>query len=557
MRKHEVLIVGGGLAGASAARAAHLAGADVAIVSKLSPLRSHTVAAAGGINAALGEGDTWESHAFDTIKGSDYLADQDSVEILCRDAPQAVVDMDHLGTPFSRDEKGHLHNRPFGGHGLPRAYFAGDRTGLALMQTAWEQLVREGVTLYEEWAVTSLIVEQGRFAGLVAYRIADGTLEEFQGRACVLATGPAGQIYLKSTNSVTCTGDGLAQAMRVGAALKDMEFIQFHPTALHGPNMLITEAARGEGGILKNALGERFMEKYSPKMVDMAPRDIVSRAIQTEADAGRAFPGGYVHLDLTHLGEARIKERLPEVHQFATEFAGVDPAKEPVPVEPAQHYIMGGVAVDSDGATHVPGLFAAGECACVSVHGANRLGGNALLEGIVFGRRTGAAAAAFARTKPQIAGGADVLAAEEKRVEWLLRAEGKENVESLRRELKQVLWDKVGIYRSEAPMTLAVSAVRDLKRRYPNIAVGAKGKRFNFALLEGIELRNMLDVAEAVAVGALARRESRGAHSRTDFPARDDANWLKHTLAWLRGGRVELTYEPVRITQWQPKERTY
>jgi len=557
MRKHDVLIVGGGLAGAHAARAAHLAGADVAIVSKLSPLRSHSVAAAGGINAALAEGDSWEGHAFDTIKGSDYLADQDSVEILCREAPNAIVEMDHLGTPFSRDEHGKLFNRPFGGMGQARAYFAGDRTGLALMQTAWEQLVREGITLYEEWAVTSLIVEEGRFAGLVAYQVADGTLEEFQARACVLATGPAGQMYMKSTNSITCTGDGTALALRAGCALKDMEFIQFHPTALHGPNMLITEAARGEGGILKNALGERFMEKYSPKMLDMAPRDIVSRAIQTEADAGRAQPGGYVDLDLTHLGEAKIKERLPEVYQFATEFAGVDPAKEPVPVEPAQHYIMGGIAVDNEGATHVPGLYAAGECACVSVHGANRLGGNALLEAIVFGRRTGAAAAAFAKTRTQVAGGADVLAAEGKRVEWLLRAEGAENVEGLRRELKQVLWDQVGIYRSEAPMVEAVAAVRALKRRYPNIVVGAKGKRFNYALLEGIELRNMLDVAEAVAVGALARRESRGAHSRTDHPARDDANWLKHTLAWLRDGTVELTYEPVRITRWQPKERTY
>src|SRR5437867_1079158 len=420
MHKHDVLILGGGLAGASAARAAHLAGVDVAIVSKLSPLRSHTVAAAGGINAALAEGDTWEGHAFDTIKGSDYLADQDAVEILTREAPNVIVQMDHLGTPFSRDEQGKLFNRPFGGMRQARAYFAGDRTGLALMQTSWEQLVKEGITLYEEWAATSLIVEQGRFSGVVAYRIADGTLEEFQAKSVVIATGPGGQMYLKSTNAVTCTGDGMAMAFRVGCALKDMEFVQFHPTSLHGPNILITEAARGEGGILKNAKGERFMERYSPTMKDLAPRDIVSRSIQTEANEGRAYPGGYVDLDLTHLGRDRIKERLPEVYQFSTEFAGVDPGEKPVPIEPAQHYIMGGIGTNNAGGTNISGIYAAGECACVSLHGANRLGGNALLECIVFGRIAGTAAAAFAKKNAQIAGGAQVLSQEDKRVDFLL-----------------------------------------------------------------------------------------------------------------------------------------
>ena len=557
MHKHDVLIVGGGLAGAHAARAAHLAGADVAIVSKLSPLRSHSVAAAGGINAALGEGDTWEGHAFDTIKGSDFLADQDAVEILTRAAPDAIVQMDHLGTPFSRDEHGKLFNRPFGGMRQARAYFAGDRTGLSLMQTSWEQLVKEGITLYDEWAATSLIVEHGRFSGLIAYRIADGTLEEFQAKAAVICTGPGGQMYLKSTNAVTCTGDGLAMAFRAGCALKDMEFVQFHPTSLHGPNILITEAARGEGGILRNAKGERFMERYSPMMVDLAPRDIVSRSIQTEANEGRAFPGGYVHLDLTHLGEAKIKERLPEVHQFSMEFAGVNPGEQPIPIEPAQHYIMGGIATDNDGGTNLPGIYAAGECACVSLHGANRLGGNALLECIVFGQRAGTAAAAFARKGAQVAGGAQVLDQEDRRVEWLLKAEGGETVEKLRQELKQVMWDRVGVFRTEQDMTLAVGAVRDLRRRYAHIRVGARGKAFNYALLEAMELRNLLDLSEPIAVGALIRRESRGAHSRTDFPARDDANWLKHTLAWWRGDRIELTYEPVRITKWQPEERKY
>jgi len=310
---------------------------------------------------------------------------------------------------------------------------------------------------------------------------------------------------------------------------------------------------------MRNAKGERFMEKYSPKMLDMAPRDIVSRAIETEAREGRAFPGGYVHLDLTHLGEARILERLPEVHQFATQFAGVDPAKEPIPIEPAQHYVMGGIGTDDDGATNVPGIFAAGECACVSLHGANRLGGNALLECIVFGQRAGAAAAAFAKGKAQVAGGAEAVAAEERRVDGLLKAEGAETVEGIRQEMKRVLWEKVGIFRNEADMTFAVGAVRDLQRRAGDVCVGSAGRRFNYALLEAMELRNLLDLAEVVAVGALLRRESRGAHARTDYPARDDAIWLKHTLARWRGEgeRPDIAYEPVRITQWEPKERTY
>ena len=557
MQRHDVLIVGGGLAGAHAARTAHLAGADVAIVSKLSPLRSHSVAAAGGINAALAEGDTWEGHAFDTIKGSDYLADQDSVEILTRAAPDAIVEMDHLGTPFSRDEQGKLFNRPFGGMRQARAYFAGDRTGLALMQTAWEQLVKEGITLYEEWAATSLIVEEGRFSGLVAYRVSNGALDEFQARACVICTGPGGQMYEKTTNAVTCTGDGLAMALRAGCALKDMEFVQFHPTSLHGPNILITEAARGEGGIMRNAKGERFMEKYSPKMLDLAPRDIVSRAITTEVLEGRAFPGGYVHLDLTHLGKDRIRERLPEVYQFSTEFADVDPGEKPIPIEPAQHYIMGGIATDNDGATNVPGVYAAGECACVSLHGANRLGGNALLECIVFGERAGQAAAAFARGKGQVAGGTTVLAAEDRRVDELMKAEGGESVERVRQDLKRVMWENVGVFRNEADMASAVEAVRALKRRYSNVSVGAREKKFNYALLEAMELRNLLDLSTPIALGALMRRESRGAHARTDHTARDDANWLKHTLAWQYGDRIEVTFEPVRITRWEPKERTY
>ena len=540
-----------------AARAASAAGADVAVVSKLHPLRSHSVAAAGGINAALAEGDTWEGHAFDTVKGSDYLADQDSVEILTRAAPNAIVEMDHLGTPFSRDEQGKLFNRPFGGMRQARAYFAGDRTGLSLMQTAWEQLIANDIMVYDEWAGTSLIVEDGRFAGLIAYNVGNGTLDEFQAKALVICTGPGGQMYRKTTNAVTCTGDGLAMALRAGCALKDMEFVQFHPTSLHGPNILITEAARGEGGIMKNAKGERFMERYSPKMLDMAPRDIVSRAIQTEANEGRAYPEGYVDLDLTHLGAERIRERLPEVHEFAVNFAGVDPAEKPIPIEPAQHYIMGGIATNNTGATHVPGIYAAGECACVSLHGANRLGGNALLECIVFGRLAGVGAAAFAKDHAQVAGGASALAADDRRIDGLMASEGEEGVERIRQALKKAMWDKIGVYRNEADMKVAVGAVQDLARRYANVRVGARNKKFNYALLEALELKNLLDLAEIIAKCAFLRQESRGAHARTDFPKRNDADWLKHSLSWHRGDRIEITYEPVRITNWEPKERTY
>jgi succinate dehydrogenase/fumarate reductase flavoprotein subunit len=425
------------------------------------------------------------------------------------------------------------------------------------MQTAWEQLVANDITVYNEWAGTSLIVEEGRFSGLIAYNVADGHVDEFQAKAVVVCTGPAGQMYGKTTNAVTCTGDGLAMALRAGCALKDMEFVQFHPTSLHGPNILITEAARGEGGIMKNAKGERFMERYSPKMLDMAPRDIVSRAIQTEANEGRAYPEGYVDLDLTHLGAAKIKERLPEVHEFAVNFAGVDPAEKPIPIEPAQHYIMGGIATDNSGATNVPGIYAAGECACVSLHGANRLGGNALLECIVFGKLAGTAAAAFAKEHSQVAGGAAVLAAEDRRIGSLMASEGQESVEGIRQDLKKVMWEKVGIYRNESDMKFAVSAVHDLERRYASIRVGASNTHFNYALLEALELKNLLDLSEIIVRCALARKESRGAHSRTDYTKRDDVDWLKHSLAWRRGDRFVLAYEPVRITKWEPKERTY
>ncbi len=557
MLQHDVLVVGAGLAGAHAALAAARTGADVAIISKLHPMRSHTVAAAGGVNAALDPNDSWEGHAFDTIKGSDYLADQDAVEILTQAARQTIIDMDHMGTHFSRDESGKLAHRPFGGHGLPRAYFAGDRTGLALMQTSFEQLVKYELRVYEEWVGTALLTDGGVCTGVLAFDLRTGDLEAFQAKATVLCTGPAGQMYLKTTNAATCTGDGLVMALLAGAPLKDMEFVQFHPTSLHGPNILITEAARGEGGIMKNAKGERFMERYSPKTLDMAPRDIVSRAIETEANEGRAFPGGYVHLELMQLGEGKIKERLPEVHEYAVDFAGVDPAKEPIPIEPAQHYIMGGIATDAQGTSPMPGLYAAGECACVSLHGANRLGGNALLECIVFGRRAGEAAAARAAKVGHGTGATDQVEREQKRIERVLKGEGTENVEGLKNELRKVMWDKVGIFRDETRLTEAVNAVRALRKRALNVRVGTTGKTFNYALVEALELFNLVDLSEVIAAGALNRKESRGAHARTDYPARDDANWLKHTNVTMKDGWLEISYQPVSITKWQPQERKY
>ena len=557
MIRHDVIVVGAGLAGAHAALAAARTGQDVAVISKLHPMRSHTVAAAGGINAALDPNDSWEGHAFDTIKGSDYLADQDTVEMLTQAAKQAVVDMDHLGTHFSRDETGALAHRPFGGHGLPRAYFAGDRTGLAPMQTSFEQLVKYELRVYEEWVGTALLTDGGACTGVVAFDMRTGDVEAYQAKSTVICTGPAGQMYLKTTNAATCTGDGLAMALQAGAPLEDMEFVQFHPTSLHGPNILITEAARGEGGIMKNANGERFMERYSPKSVDMAPRDIVSRSIQTEANEGRAFPGGYVHLELMALGKERIKERLPEVWEYAMDFAGVNPAEKPIPIEPAQHYIMGGIATDGRGATPMPGLFAAGECACVSLHGANRLGGNALLECIVMGRRAGEAAAEHAAKAGHGGGAEEQVRREQDRIEKVLRGEGTENVEGLKNELRKTMWDHVGIFRNQAEMKEALAMVRLLRERAVDLSVGDPGKTFNYALVEAMELSSLIELAETITMGALNRTESRGAHARTDYPSRDDTNWLKHTRVTMRKGSLELSYRPVTVTKWPPKERTY
>ncbi|MFZ3060872.1 MAG: FAD-dependent oxidoreductase [Candidatus Methanoperedens sp.] len=557
MFRHDIIIVGGGLAGLRAALA--IRGADVAVISRVHPLRSHSVAAQGGINAALGKNDRWEDHAFDTIKGSDYLADQDAVALLCQDAPARVIEMEQWGTLFSRTDEGMIAQRPFGGAGYPRTAYAEDRTGHALLHTMYEQALKNGIKFYEEWLVTGLAANNGRCSGVVGYNIADGKIEGFQAKAVVFATGGYGRIYRRSTNSIINTGFGCAVAYRSGVALSDMEFVQFHPTTLYGTNILITEGARGEGGFLKNKHGERFMARYSPHLLDLAPRDIVARAIQTEINEGRGFEGGYVHLELMHIGERNIKERLPGIRQIAMDFANIDPVKEPIPIQPAQHYSMGGIASNKDCETAIAGFYVCGECSCLSVHGANRLGGNSLLETIVFGKIAGENATKFANGIGFEA--ADILEkavhGEVQRFSALLGKNEGEVFFKIRDELKEFMDEKVGIFRDEENLKAALGKIRELKMRYRNVYVRNKGAVFNQELVNAFELEGMLDIAEVICTGALARKESRGSHFRLDYPARDDANWLRHTLVTFAPGGTRVDYKPVNTTMYPPKPREY
>ncbi len=557
MFKHNIIIVGGGLAGLRAALAVR--GADVAVISRVHPLRSHSVAAQGGINAALSKNDRWEDHAFDTIKGSDYLADQDVVALLCQDASARIIEMEQWGTLFSRTDEGMIAQRPFGGAGFPRAAYAEDRTGHALLHTMYEQALKNGIKFYEEWLVTQLAINNGRCSGVVGYNIPDGQIEGFQAKAVIFATGGYGRIYKRSTNSIINTGFGCAVAYRSGAALEDMEFVQFHPTTLYGTNILITEGARGEGGILVNKNGGRFMKRYSPHLLDLAPRDIVARAIQTEINEGRGFEGGYVHLDLTHLGSKKIKERLPGIRQIAMDFANIDPIKEPIPIQPAQHYSMGGIASDKKCETTIAGFFACGECSCISVHGANRLGGNSLLETIVFGKIAGENAEEYAdKTDFE---GTDIIDkavhGESQRISTLLGKNEGEAFFKIRDELKEVMDEKAGIFRDEQNLAAALDKIKELKMRYRNVQVRNKGKVFNQELVNAIELEGMLDIAEVICVGAIARNESRGSHYRLDYPERDDANWLRHTLVTYTPDGVRIDYKPVNLTMYKPKPREY
>lgn len=566
MRYHQVLVVGGGLAGLRAAIAASDCHLDVAVLSRVHPVRSHSVAAQGGINAALAnvEGsrdDGWEKHAFDTVKGSDYLADQDAAEIMAREAIDRVYEMEHWGCPFSRTEDGRIAQRPFGGAGYPRTCYAADKTGHALLHTMYEQAVKRGIRVYEEWTVVSLAVKDKVCYGVIAMDLKTGRLEAFAARAVIFGTGGAGRTYGRSTNNIINTGYGMYVAYEAGVPLKDMEFVQFHPTSLYGNNVLITEAARGEGGYLYNRLGERFMERYAPKAMELAPRDIVSRSIQTEINEGRGFEGGYVHLDLRHLGAQKIMERLPAIRDICINFAGVDPIHQPIPIQPGQHYFMGGISTDVDGATEAAGFFAAGECACISVHGANRLGGNSLLETIVFGCRAGNKAGEYVQNASQPADLVKVmeeaLGQARVRVEALLRSEGREDPAAIRDEMRQTMIEKVGIFRDQAAMEEALSKIKELQERYRHISLRYRGSRYNLDLYTNLELGGQLVLAEIITLGALARQESRGSHARLRFPERDDANWLKHTLAYHTPDGPRLAYAPVTITRWEPQARKY
>ncbi len=569
MVHHQLIVVGGGLAGMRAAIEAKRAGIDVAVLSQVHPARSHSGAAQGGINAALandpeGHDDTPEKHAFDTVKGSDYLADQDAAFTMTTDAVPAIYEMDHWGCPFSRYDDGRIAQRPFGGAGFPRTCYGADKTGHYLLHTVVEQGYRQDVTMYVEQFVVALLVDDGVCRGVIAYDMVRGGFGAFLAEAVIMATGGAGRTYINTTNAIISTGFGAAQAYYAGVPLKDMEFVQFHPTGLRTTNILMSEGARGEGAYLLNDLGERFMSKYAPKAMELAPRDITARSIQTEINEGRGINGQeYVYLDLRHLGEAKIAERLPGIRDLAIHFEGVDPVSEPVPIVPSQHYTMGGIDTDADGATVLPGLYAAGECACVSVHGANRLGGNSLLETIVFGRRAGAAAAAFIAGGG--AGGADgavtaraadgALAAIRDRVERLRH--GSEQPYAIRADMIATMKEHFGVFRDERRMAEGLEKMRALKERARHVKLMHGGDLFNLDLIRTIELEAMVDVALATATGALARTESRGSHARTDYPARDDVLWLKHTLAHYEPGGPRLESKPVTLGMFEPQERRY
>jgi succinate dehydrogenase / fumarate reductase flavoprotein subunit len=554
---HDVIIVGAGMAGMRAAVEVARSGVNLGVISKVHPIRSHSVAAQGGINAALGEGDSWDAHAYDTVKGSDFLADQDAVEVFTSEAPEDVVELERMGTVFSRNDDGSIAQRPFGGAGAPRACYIADITGQAILHVLYEQIMKHGVNVYEEWFVLDLIVLDGRCRGVVALDMRTGQVHAIEAGAVVLATGGLGRVYQPTTNSMICTGDGMALAYRAGAPLQDMEMVQFHPTTLKETGILMTEGCRGEGGYLLNSEGERFMMKYAPQRIELAARDVVSRAEQTEIDAGRGVDGT-VLLDLRHLGDEKIREKLPQVRQLALDVVGIDPARDPIPVRPGMHYSMGGVKTDVFGASPMPGLYAAGECASISIHGANRLGGNSLMETVVFGRRAGAAAAEYARSLKREGLPADTQACAEQRLRALLeRPDGGELAGRLRKELGESMKANFGIFRNESDMAAGLAKIAEARLRYPGIPVRDKGNVFNFDLLGVLELEFLIDLAEVIGQGAYRRQESRGAHSRTDFPERDDENWMKHTVACRREGGPEFAYTPVTKTRWEPEKRTY
>ena len=568
MRRHDIVIVGAGLAGLRAAFEGITAGLSTAVISKVHPLRSHSCAAQGGVNAAINPKDNWEDHAFDTVKGSDYIGDQDSIDLMCKEAPQAVLDLDAMGCPFSREEDGSIAQRAFGGANFPRTAYAADRTGHAMLHTLWEQAIKLGTHIYEEYHVLRILKDPdtGRVAGVVAMDIRTGRLETILGKAVMIATGGYGRIYASNTNAMINTGDGIALAMRAGTPAADLEFVQFHPTGLKTTGLLISEGVRGEGAYLIGKDGKRFMHKYAPNKLELASRDVVSRSEAIEIMNGNGVDGA-VFLDVRHLGRDKILERLPQVRQLALDFeGGLDMITDPIPVRPTCHYTMGGIRTGTLGMSKVPGLFAAGEAACVSVHGANRLGANSLVEGIVFGKITGKEMVRYVNNEGSAmpkASSDDVADVQRQIAE--LKARSKDSgvrAADLRKRLTEGMQEFVGVFRTADRLQEGLKIVREVRKDFGRVYVDDKSDAFNTDVLTTLELGNLIDLGEATVLSAINRTESRGAHSREDFPTRDDANWMKHTLAVWNHNRngIEIDYDAVRTTgnpRYVPQERKY
>ena len=560
---HDLVIIGAGLAGLRAAVAAAEVSnkLDIAVLSKHHPLRSHSVCAQGGTGAVTNEKDSFDLHAYDTVKGADFLADQDVVEFFVRQAPREIVLTEHWGCPWSRTAEGKIDQRPFGGHTFPRACFAADMTGFHEMHAIYGKAITYGnLKFYDEWFATSIITEDKTAVGLTGIEMKTGEMQAIRAKSIVVATGGHERMYEFTTFSHSTTGDGMAMAYRAGAPLEDMEFVQFHPTGLVPSGVLITEGARGEGGYLINANGERFLKKYAPEKMELAPRDVVSRAEQTEINEGRGLQGPYgpyIGLDLRHLGEEKINLRLPLIRDVAIKLGGVDPVKEVIPIRPAAHYSMGGIKANIKAETPIAGLYAAGECSCMSVHGANRLGTNSTADCLVFGAVAGEEAAKHASSTSLREIPHEKLLAEENRISEIIRRDGPEKVAVIRDEMRRVMNDKVWIYRKGDQLESALNEIRALRKRFKNAKVEDKGLPFNTGLFNVLQLDFSLELAEVTVASALPRAESRGAHSRIDFPKRDDQNWLRHTLAYCTNDGPRLEYMPVTITRWPPVARTY